>query len=315
MKAHKRRDFLRNAVMSAGILGTMPGQLHDRSAEKPPDPDPDFQDEEIYLWEDDSENNGSNPEYRPKIRIYYPTIRSQENENKKLAAILICPGGGYYVQAPHEGEPFARLFSLYGIVGVVLTYRVFPDRYPGSYSDACRAMRVLRKNAEKYQIDPTRIGIMGFSAGGHLASTVATQPDLYKNPEDDLSDHFNARPDRVILGYPVISFIDDFAHEGSKISLLGEAPAPAMVKQLSNNYQVTENTPPAFLFHTASDQGVPVYNSLSFAEACVKNKVPVALHVFPEGRHGVGMAKDDSQLSIWTENLINWLQDWHYKTK
>ena len=313
MKSCKRRDFLRNAALSASILGALPMELKAASSKQPPDPDPEFQDEEMYLWEDDSENNGSNPEYRPKIRIYYPTISRGEENQKKLAAILICPGGGYYVQAPHEGEPFARLFSLYGIVGVVLTYRVFPDQYPGSYSDACRAMRLLRENADKYRIDTQRIGIMGFSAGGHLASTVATQPDLYKNPEDDLVDKFSARPDRVILGYPVISFVDDYAHEGSKKSLLGEDPDPAMVKQLSNNHQVTENTPSSFLFHTATDQGVPVYNSISFAEACVKNKVPVALHVFPEGRHGVGMAREDPELSIWTDNLINWLQDWHYK--
>lgn len=304
---------MRNAAFSAGILGFIPGETQASNTLQPPDPDPEFQDEEIFLWEDGSENNGSNPNYRPKIRIYYPAIRGENTENKKLATILICPGGGYHVQAPHEGEPFARLFSIYGMVGVVLTYRVFPDRYPGSYSDACRAMRILRKNADKYHIDPDRIGIMGFSAGGHLASTVATQPDLYRNPEDELADQFSARPDRVILGYPVISFVDDFAHEGSKESLLGEDPDPAMVRQLSNNYQVTENTPPAFLFHTASDQGVPVFNSMSFAEACVKNNVPVALHVFPEGRHGVGMAKDDPKLSIWTDNLISWLQDWHYK--
>ncbi|MBR9999775.1 MAG: alpha/beta hydrolase [Cyclobacteriaceae bacterium] len=313
MKQHKRREFLRNAAISAGIFGLLPGEINSTATFTPPDPAPEFQDEEILLWQEGSENNGSNPEYRPKIRIYYPAIPKNEMENKKLAAVLICPGGGYYVQAPHEGEPFARLFSLYGIVGVVLTYRVFPDRYPGSYSDACRALRWLRENADKYRIDPQRIGIMGFSAGGHLASTVATQPDLYKNPEDDLAGKFSSRPDRVILGYPVISFVDDYAHQGSAKSLLGEDPDPAMVKQLSNNYQVTADTPPAFLFHTADDQGVPVENSLSFAEACIKNKVPVELHVFPEGRHGVGMAREDPELSIWIENLMNWLRDWHLK--
>jgi acetyl esterase/lipase len=312
MRSFKRRDFIRNAALSAGALGIMPTPVNAGPLFHPPDPDPEFQDEEKFLWEDDSDNNGSNPNYRPKIKIYYPVVRGEKEDRKRLAAILICPGGGYYVQAPHEGEPFARLFSLYGIIGVVLTYRVFPDRYPGSYSDACRAMRFLRENADKYLIDSGRIGIMGFSAGGHLASTVATQPDLYKNPEDDLAGQFSARPDRVILGYPVISFVDDFTHEGSKKSLLGENPDPALVKQLSNNYQVTPNTPPAFLFHTASDQGVPVFNSLSFAEACVKNKVPVALHVFPEGPHGVGMALENPKLRIWTDNLINWLQDWHY---
>jgi len=312
MKNQKRRQFLRKAALSAGTLGFFHREITANTVHQPPDPDPVFQDEEIYLWGNNSENNGSNENYRPKIKIYYPTVRGEDNESKKFAAILICPGGGYYVQAPHEGQPFARLFAIHGIIGVVLTYRVFPDRYPGSYSDAARAIRVLRRDAEKYNIDPGKIGIMGFSAGGHLASTVATQPELYTEPEDDLVDHFSAHPDRLILGYPVISFMDEYSHEGSKKSLLGEDPDPDIVRQLSNNHQVSENTPPSFLFHTADDQGVPVFNSISFAEACVRNEVPVELHVFPKGKHGVGMAKDHPQLSIWTENLMNWLQDWRF---
>jgi len=171
-------------------------------------------------------------------------------------------------------------------------------------------MRLLRKNADKYNIEPERIGIMGFSAGGHLASTVATQPDLYKDPQDDLADSFSARPDRVILGYPVISFVDDYAHKGSARSLLGDEPDPAMAKQLSNNHQVSTNNPPAFLFHTADDSGVPPQNSISFAEACLKNNVPVELHVYQSGRHGVGMALEDYSLKTWTELLINWLKPW-----
>jgi len=312
MKHQKRREFLKNAALSAGAFGLFSEKVNSMAGQDPSDPEPPFQNEELFLWEDNSDNNGQNPEYRPKIRIYYPVIRKREDQDRKFAAVLICPGGGYYVQAPHEGEPFARLFTLHGIVGVVLTYRVNPDRYPGSYSDAARAMRILRRDAGKYNVDSGKIGIMGFSAGGHLASTVATQPDLYKDPQDDLVDRFSARPDRLILGYPVISFIDEYAHEGSKKSLLGEDPDPVMVRQLSNNHQVTENTPSSFLFHTADDKGVPVFNSLSFAEACVRNSVPVELHVFPEGQHGVGMAENHPQLRIWTENLINWLQDWHY---
>ncbi len=308
---NKRRSFLKKAAFSAGALSLFSKSFGQKTGwSEPPDPAPPFINEEIYLWQDGSDNNGSNEAYRPKIRVYYPVTRSRENSEKKLAAVLICPGGGYYVQAPHEGEPFARFFAIHGIIGVVLTYRVHPDRYPGSYSDACRAMRLLRANAGKYNIDPEKIGIMGFSAGGHLASTVATQPNLYLAPEDDLIEQFSARPDRVILGYPVISFIDEFAHAGSRKSLLGEEPDPAMVRQLSNNHQVTPETPPAFLFHTAEDKGVPALNSIRFTEACLNNNVPVALHLFPKGRHGVGMALDDPFLKIWTENLISWLRDW-----
>lgn len=264
------------------------------------------QTEEIYLWEDGSDNNGSNPDYRPKVEIYRPDLR---DDYDKLPAVLICPGGGYHVQAPHEGQPFARLLAMHGIVSAVLTYRVHPDGFPGPYADACRAMRILRRDAGEYKIDPDRIGIMGFSAGGHLASTVAVQPELYQEPEDDLVEDYSARAQRVILGYPVIS-MGKYTHKGSLHALLGESPDPEMQEQLSNYKQVTEEAPPAFLFHTADDSGVPVQNSLLYAEACVEHDVPVDLHVFSHGPHGVGMGLGDPKLEIWTDNLITWLSDW-----
>jgi acetyl esterase/lipase len=306
---YKRRDFLKNSSLLIGAMGISTSRSVGRTIQSPPDPDPKFLDEEMFLWPDESENNGQNPNYRPKIKIYYPTLRNKD-ENSKYAAILVCPGGGYYVQAPHEGQPFAQLFAMNGMVGVVLTYRVFPDRYPGAYSDACRAIRMLRKNADKYNIDTDRIGIMGFSAGGHLASTVATQPNLYKDPQDDLAEQISSQPDRLILGYPVISFVDEYSHTGSARSLLGDDPDPALVKQLSNNHQVTKNNPPVFLFHTASDKGVPVQNSLSFAEACINHDVSVEMHIYPEGEHGVGMALENPSLRSWTELLIQWLRPW-----
>jgi acetyl esterase/lipase len=307
--SYKRRDFLRDSTMLMGAVGISTKASIGNTIHAPPDPEPEFLNEEVYLWPDDSKNNGQNPNYRPKIRIYYPTLRNK-NKDRKYAAILICPGGGYNVQAPHEGQPFARLFAMNGILGIVLTYRVSPDRFPGPYSDACRAMRYLRKNSDLYNIDPNRIGIMGFSAGGHLASTVATQPYLHKDPDDDLAGSYSSRPDRLILGYPVISFIDEFAHNGSARSLLGDDPDPEMTIKLSNNHHVTDNNPPVFLFHTASDKGVPVQNSLSFAEACIKNSVSAELHIFPEGEHGVGMALNDPSLKSWTELLMNWLSSW-----
>lgn len=263
--------------------------------------------EVVHLWEDDSKNNGSNPDYRPKIEIYLPDLRDDDYE--ALPAVLICPGGGYHVQAPHEGQPFARLLAMHGIVSAVLTYRVHPDGFPGPYADACRAMRILRRDAGQYRIDPEKIGIMGFSAGGHLASTIAVQPDLHEEPEDDLVGTYSARAQRVILGYPVIS-MGEYTHEGSLHALLGENPDPEMQEQLSNYKQVTEESPPAFLFHTADDSGVPVQNSILYAEACVKHDVPVDLHVFSHGPHGVGMGLGNSKLEIWTDNLITWLSDW-----
>ncbi len=305
----KRREFIKNGSLFVGAMGISSSASMGNPLLLPPDPDPEFMNEELFLWPDGSGNNGKNLNYRPKIRIYYPIQRTKDSE-RKYSAILVCPGGGYYVQAPHEGQPLAQLFAMHGIIGVVLTYRVFPDRYPSSYADACRAIRLLRQNAERYQIDPEKIGIMGFSAGGHLASTVATQPELYMDPLDDLADDISAHPERLILGYPVISFVDDYAHMGSAKSLLGDDPDPVMLKKLSNNYQVTGQNPPAFLFHTADDRGVPVQNSLSFAEACIAHKVPVEMHIYPEGEHGVGMALQDPSLHTWTELLMNWLKPW-----
>jgi acetyl esterase/lipase len=260
-----------------------------------------------YLWYENSENNGSNLDYRPKIEIYQPDY--WDNPTEKRPAVLICPGGGYRVQAPHEGQPFARLFAIHGITAAVLTYRVDPDRFPGSFADAARAIRMLRKESDTFGIDPERIGIMGFSAGGHLASTIAVQPDVYKEREDNLVDQFSARPQRLILGYPVIS-LEKYAHQGSVNALLGENPDPKMLEQLSNHQRVSADAPPAFLFHTADDSAVPVQNSLMYANACVKHNVPVDLHVFSQGSHGVGMAKGNRELEIWTENLISWLSEW-----
>jgi acetyl esterase/lipase len=307
----ERRKFIINSTLALGTLSLQGISAGNKVDDGSPDPDPEFSGKEIKLWNDGSENNGKNKNYHPKIRFYYPLFL--DPPRKKLAAIIICPGGGYYAQAPHEGQPFAQLFSLYGIVGIVLTYRVFPDHYPGSFSDAVRAIRIIRRDADKYNIDPEKIGIMGFSAGGHLASTVATQPELYKNPEDDLADKFSARPDRVILGYPVISFMDDFAHKGSVKALLGENPDPKMLMQLTNYLHVTKDSPPAFLFHTADDEGVPPQNSIRYAEACITNKVPVELQIYPKGRHGVGIALNDPSLKMWPENLMNWLNDWIYQ--
>lgn len=307
----KRRNFIRNSSLLLGSAGLGAAAASFQQS-KPRDPEPPYLGEEIYLWDDNSANNGSHEQYRPKVRLYYPSLKSRFYENYQFPIVLICPGGGYYVQAHHEGQPFAQLFAMHGIVGAVLTYRVHPDPYPGAYADATRAMRILRDRASQYQLNPERIGIMGFSAGGHLASTVATQPELYKEPEDDLADSVSARPDRVILGYPVISFTE-YAHEGSAKAQLGENPDPAMREQLSNQKQVTSDTPPAFLFHAADDKGVPVQNSMMFANACLEHDVPVELHVFPKGGHGMGMALENPALSIWSGNLMNWLNDWKYR--
>jgi acetyl esterase/lipase len=269
--------------------------------------------DELYLWPDGSPNNGSNDEYRPKIRVYQPAFwppeGSPDGDRPASAAVLVCPGGGYRMQAAHEGQPFAQLFAMHGIVGVVLTYRVAPDRYPAAYSDAARAMRLLRSRAAEFGIDPARIAIMGFSAGGHLAATVATQPDLHHDPHDDLAQAVSARPDRVILGYPVISMLEH-AHSGSREALIGTEVDPELADRLSGHLHVGPSSPPAFLFHTADDEAVPAMNSLLFAQACAGHGVPVELHIHAHGRHGVGMAQGDPKLRGWTGTMMSWLGDW-----
>jgi acetyl esterase/lipase len=304
----KRREFIVGSSMLLGSAGlsSLSGVAFQS---EPRDPEPPFLGEEIYLWEEGSPNNGSHEHYRPKIRLYYPSLKRNLYENRQFPVVLICPGGGYHVQAHHEGQPFAQLLAMHGIVGAVLTYRVFPDPSPGAYADAARAVRILRDRADQYQLDGEKLGIMGFSAGGHLASTVATQPDLYHEAEDSLAGKISARPDRLILGYPVISF-QEYAHEGSAKALLGDEPDAAMRERLSNQKHVDTSTPPTFLFHAADDRGVPVQNSLMFASACLEHDVPVELHMFPKGGHGMGMALENPSLSIWSENLMNWLGDW-----
>ncbi|MFW6261796.1 MAG: alpha/beta hydrolase [Spirochaetota bacterium] len=276
----------------------------------PPSPHPLFPNETIELWPDGSPNNGSNPDYRPMIRIYYPASWPPEDDPDALGdprpAVLVCPGGGYTLQARHEGQPFAQLLAMHGVVAAVLTYRVAPDAYPAPYADAVRAMRILRSRAGHYGIDAARIGIMGFSAGGHLASLVATQPDLYHDPHDELAGSISARPYRAILGYPVISLGED-AHVGSLEALLGPNPEPGLRRQLSSHLHVSADSPPAFLFHTADDPVVPVTHSLLYAQACVEHGVPVELHVYEHGRHGVGLALDDERLRGWSGTMVRWL--------
>ncbi|HXI00052.1 MAG TPA: alpha/beta hydrolase [Sphingobacteriaceae bacterium] len=260
-----------------------------------------------FLWNKGSANNGVDSAKRPGIELFIPYTPG----NIKRAAILILPGGAYRGLAKHEGAPVAELFASKGIVSAVLTYRVAPNTFPAPYADAARAIRLLRSMAKELNIDVNKIGIMGFSAGGHLASTIATQPELYKDPEDLLGETISSKPDRLILAYPVISF-SEFAHLGSVKNLLGEKPDLKMILHLSNNLQVNASTPPTFLFHTADDPGVSVQNSILFAQACLSKNVPVALHIYPKGKHGVGLAVNELALKEWPGVLLKWLDDWQF---
>jgi acetyl esterase/lipase len=305
MISPQRRIFLKKATALIGSLGlsSFPIQaaVNKKAAVQS------FTRKTIYLWPGDSPNNHVHEKYgRPRLELFIP-----ENEtDQQRAAIIICPGGGYFQLAAHEGKPIAEFFAAHGIVGAVLTYHIFPHSYPLAYADASRAMRLLRQQAELFNIDNSRIGLMGFSAGGHLAATVATQPKLYNDPQDDLAGEISARPDKVILGYPVISFQPGYGHAGSAKGLLGEDQDAILLKQLSNELQVTSDNPPAFIFHTADDPVVSVENSLRFAAAYYKEKVPVALHVYPKGNHGVGLALNNPDLKSWSGLLLDWLRSW-----
>lgn len=231
-------------------------------------------------------------------------------------AVLVLPGGGYAMLATdHEGQQIARWLNGYGVTAFVLQYRLGPKyHHPVEMSDALRAMKLIRAHALDYGVDPNRIGIWGFSAGGHLASTVSTHSDPGNLSAPDPINRFSSRPDFAILAYPVISF-GAFAHKGSLQHLLGENPDPALVAELSNETKVTQKTPPTFLFHTADDPVVPVENSLLYFSALRAAGVPAELHVFEHGAHGVGLATFDPILSKWPELLAAWLRSHGWLTR
>jgi acetyl esterase/lipase len=208
------------------------------------------------------------------------------------AAVIVCPGGGYSgLSMDKEGDQIARFLNSIGVAAFVLKYRLGPKyHHPIELGDAQRAIRTVRSKAEEYRVLPDRIGIMGFSAGGHLASTAGTHFDSGNASAADPIDRVSCRPDFLILCYPVISFLN-YVHQGSKRNLLGDNPDSKLVESLSNETQVTPQTPPTFLFHTNGDTGVPPENSMMFYMALRKAGVPAEIHIYERGPHGVGWAK------------------------
>ena len=257
------------------------------------------------LWTDGAPSaKGNQPEDIPSIQLYQPSA-----DKATGAAIVVCPGGGYRALAPHEGHDIAVWLNSLGVTAVVLKYRLGPKyQHPAMMNDALRAIRFTRAKAAEWKIDPNRVGIMGFSAGGHLASTAATHFDAGDPNASDLIEKMSSRPDVAILCYPVITMTDPFAHKGSRKNLLGDNPSQQLIDLMSNEKQVTEKTPPTFFFHTEDDAGVPVENSLMFAAALRQKKVPYELHVYEHGRHGVGLAPNDPALNSWPKLLENWLR-------
>jgi len=261
-------------------------------------------DKTLNLWPDGSPHNYEKD--RPRMEIFLP----KEKSEKPGPAIVVCPGGGYGGRAGHEGAVIGEFFAANGLVGVVCHYRVSPNRHPAPMTDACRAVRITRSMAKELNIDDHKVAIMGFSAGGHLASTVAVQPNLHIDKLDDLAEKFPARPDRAILCYPVITMSSPKTHGGSVQNLLGKDATDEMKKQMSSELQVDAKTPPTFIFHTADDKAVPVDNALLFAAACAKAGVPCELHSYESGPHGVGLALNNPKLKSWSGLLLDWLKAW-----
>ena len=262
----------------------------------------------IPLWPDGAPGAlGTNATDIPTLTPYFP-----DATNATGAAMVICPGGGYAHLAPHEGNDYALWLNQHGITCFVLKYRLGSSGYhhPAMLNDAARALRLVRAHASDWKIDPQRVGIMGSSAGGHLAATLMTHFDAGDTNANDAIERQSSRPDLGILCYAVIS-MGEFAHKGSRDNLLGNNPSPDLVQLLSNELQVTTNTPRCFLWTTFEDKTVPMENTMLFAEALRKNHVPFALHIYQKGGHGMGL-KDKVPFNNphpWANDCLFWLNE------
>lgn len=245
----------------------------------------------------------------PSIEVFLP---SKSNATGK--AMLIFPGGGYHILAyDWEGTDIAKFLNGKGIAGIVVKYRLptsesLKNKHNVPLIDAQRAIRLVRSRAAEWNINPSEIGIMGFSAGGHLASTLGTRfnEEVYVSIDD--VDKLSARPDFMALIYPVITFTQSSKHQGSETALIGENPDVALKEYFSNELHVTLDTPPTFLVHASDDKGVPVENSLLFYKALNDKVVSVTVHIYPKGGHGFSLARKDAHLRGWTERLFEWME-------
>ena len=266
--------------------------------------------ERVLLWPNgapmaaDKPDTETHPD-KPTLDLY---VLPAEKANG--TAVLVCPGGGYGSLAMgHEGKQIGEFYNALGVQAFVLRYRHAPEyRHPVPMLDVQRAMRWVRSHAEQYHVKPDRIGVMGFSAGGHLAATLTTHYDAGQSDAKDPIDRVSCRPDFSILCYGVLSMDPKITHGGSRANLIGADAPQALTDLMSNEKQVTDKTPPVFLFHTADDGAVPVANSVRFFTACHEAGVPAELHIFRTGRHGVGLAQSNPLLSAWPGLLSQWMR-------
>ncbi len=250
----------------------------------------------IKLWDNIPEGD-----FCPTIDLY------PIETDAPRGAVLICPGGGYSHRADHEGEDVARKFNASGLHAFVLQYRVAPNRHPSPLEDAIRAIRIIRSNAKNWKVDPDHVAVCGFSAGGHLAASLGVHYERGHSHAEEMLDQIGSRPDAMILSYAVISS-GEFRHNGSFENLLGKDAPEELMEKMSLEKQIDAETPPAFLWHTADDAGVPVENSLLFAKQLSKHNIPFELHVYEQGRHGLGLAPEDPHVASWFEHCREWLK-------
>ena len=259
---------------------------------------------DIKLWENGTplfDESFGQPE--PTLT---PFLLPTYKEGQTHGCVIVCPGGGYSGRAEHEAWPIAKMLNEGGISAFVLNYRVSPYRYPAELYDIQRAVRLVRFRAGEFGIDPEKIGVLGFSAGGHLATMGVTQYDGGLDCGDEI-DRVSCRPNAGILCYAVIS-LGINTHGGSRDNLLGRPADPDLVRKLSGELAVKDACPPVFMWHTAEDGAVPVQNSLNMALALREKNIPFELHVFPHGAHGLGLAPSMPDVAQWSSLCVNWLK-------
>jgi len=259
----------------------------------------------VPLWPNGAPGaKGSADVDKPSLTIFLPA------SNPTKTGVVIAPGGGYvHLAMDKEGFAVARWLNERGVAAFVLKYRLGPEyHYPVELEDAQRAIRMVRAGAGQFGVAPDHVGMMGFSAGGHLTATAGTHFDSGKAGAVDAIDRQGSRPDFLLLGYPVITFLEPYAHTGSRKYLLGDSPEPKLLRSLSDETQVTKETPATFLFTTTDDNVVPVMNSVMFYTALVKAGVPAEMHIFQHGAHGAGLAANNPELSVWPDLMIQWMR-------
>jgi acetyl esterase/lipase len=278
----------------------------------------------LKLWPDGIPGSKTDPSYVEKIivtdgritrceKVVIPdlTVFLPSSEKANGAAVLICPGGGYGVLAfDHEGNAIAKWLNDNGIAGIILKYRLpsdqtMIDKSIGPLQDAQEAIRVIRRNAVSWKINPDKVGVIGFSAGGHLASTLSTH---YAEKVYNVKDNISARPNFSLLIYPVVSFDTVITHRGSRNNLIGLKPGEEQVRRFSNELQITADTPPAFLVHSADDKAVPAMNSIGYFKGLQKYNIPAELHIFQKGGHGYGLSPNGGTESSWPDLCIKWMK-------